>query len=440
MEGFVELAAGARELHVILHKGDIVVRVVEGATWSLEWSSDGDVAPEVEREGPVIQVRQPGHGGFFDKGVFVDKGQKRVFVGTGGFFNSEAGTASTEFTSLGGNIGEIVTEALRAAGGGHTRRSDVRITMPPGVEVVELRTGLGRIEAEGVTGRLRLTTGHGPLTLRSASGEAEVVTGNGEVVLEGYDGTVTATTGNNRIQAERLTGMAALRTGNGPIEVRDSEGSIRLHTGNGGVTLAAVAGDVVADTGHGPVEISAPRALAVRATTGMGALQVEGGSVRSLCLRSGMGNIDCSADLEPGTYEMVTDMGAIDLALSAMIKARVDAQTSFGQIHSDFPLVRVGRSGPLGFGGVRMVGSIGEDEPEVDIALRSSKGQISLRRRPDSGAASGGTPPKRPAPAPPEEPTPTMDSTLAVLEALARGDISVDEADELLRRHPRQRG
>jgi hypothetical protein len=161
----------------------------------------------------------------------------------------------------------------------------------------------------------------------------------------------------------------------------------------------------------------------------MGSLRVEGGAVRGLRLRSGMGTIACAAALEPGTYEMVTDMGAIDLELPATIKARVDAQTSFGQIHSDFPLVRVGRSGPLGFGGVRMVGSIGEGEPEVDITLRSSKGQISVRRRPGAGTTS-----ERPAPAPPEEPTAAMDSTLAVLEALARGDISVDEADELLRR------
>ena len=95
MEGFAELAAGARVLRVVLHKGDIVVRVTEGATWNLEWSSDGDVAPEVEREGPVLHVRQPGHGGFFDKGVFVDKGHKRVFVDTGQFFNSEAGMAGT---------------------------------------------------------------------------------------------------------------------------------------------------------------------------------------------------------------------------------------------------------------------------------------------------------------------------------------------------------
>jgi hypothetical protein len=153
-----------------------------------------------------------------------------------------------------------------------------------------------------------------------------------------------------------------------------------------------------------------------------------------------MGTIACAAALEPGTYEMVTDMGAIDLELPATIKARVDAQTSFGQIHSDFPLVRVGRSGPLGFGGVRMVGSIGEGEPEVDIALRSSKGKISLHRRRDSGPAGTGTTTERRAPAPPGEPAPTMDSTLAVLEALARGDISVDEADELLRRQPGQRG
>ena len=425
MEGFVELATGARELRVILYKGDIVVRVVEGAAWSLEWSSDGDVAPNVARDGPVLQVRQPGPAEFFDKGEFF---------GAGEFFHAGPGTAGAVCRGGGGDIGEIVTGALRAAGVFHNQRMDVRLTMPPGVEVVELRTGRGRIDAAGLAGRLSLTTGNGPLTLRSARGEAEVATGNGEVVLEGFDGTVTATTGNNRIQAERLSGTAALHTGNGRVEVRDSEGRIRATTGNGDVTLTAVAGDVEVDTGHGTVEISAPRSPAVRASTGMGSLRVDGGAVRGLRLRSGMGTIACAAALEPGTYEMVTDMGAIDLELPATIKARVDAQTSFGQIHSDFPLVRVGRSGPLGFGGVRMVGSIGEGEPEVDITLRSSKGQISLRRRPDSGAAGAGTATERPAPAPPEEPTAVMDSTLVVLEALARGDISVDEADELLRR------
>src|SRR5205085_8841583 len=304
MEGFAELATGARELRVILGKGDIVVRVVEGATWSLEWSSHGDVAPDVAREGPVLHVRQTGSAEFFEQG--------EVF-GTGEFFHAGPGAAGAIFTGSGGGIGEIVAGALRAAGVFHNQRMDVRLTMPPGVEVVELRTGHGRIDAAGLAGRLSLTTGNGPLTLRSARGEAEVGTGNGEVMLEGYDGTVTATTGNNRIQAERLSGTATLHTGNGRVEVRDSEGSIRATTGNGDVTLTAVAGDVEVDTGHGTVEISAPRSPAVRASTGMGSLRVEGGAVRGLRLRSGMGTIACAAALEPGTYEMVTDMGAIDL-------------------------------------------------------------------------------------------------------------------------------
>ena len=86
-----------------------------------------------------------------------------------------------------------------------------------------------------------------------------------------------------------------------------------------------------------------------------------------------------------------------------------------------------------------MVGSIGEGEPEVDIALRSSKGQISLRRAPGYGAPGAATTAERPASTSPGEPKPAMDSTFAVLEALARSDISVEEADELLRKQSRQR-
>ena len=462
MEPFDELARGARELHVSVERGDIAVHVGEGESWNLEWSADGDVEPDVQRNGHEIRVRQrPRYGG---AGEGEEPG---AFAGS---FRRGKG-AEEAATSIGGFVDEVVGEVLRGVGSLAHARLDLRLTVPAGVEVVELRSGHGRIDAAGVRGQLRLKSGHGDLSLHSAGGDADLSTGKGDVAIDWFEGTVTATTGYGRLRVERLSGQARLKSGNGEVEIHDSAANIRASSGNGDVTLAAVGGEVELKSGRGAVTISAPRALHGRATTGMGAIRVEGGSVGDLRLSTGMGAVSCSADLAPGTYELTTGMGRVDLALSATVAARVDAQTSFGQVQSDFPLVRVGRSGPLGFGAVRMVGSIGEGEPQADVSLRTGKGEISLRRA-GSYASTPGAREARPAAAPAaewpaqapyarsdqepaqqvgqnQEPAASAqsdqgpvaaeperkarpDSTRAVLEALARHDITPAEAEDLL--------
>ncbi|MDP9379321.1 MAG: DUF4097 family beta strand repeat-containing protein [Chloroflexota bacterium] len=409
-QGFEDIAAGARELRVEIRKGDILARAGEGERWSFQWSSDGGERPHVEREGDVVRVRQR-PSGFLPAGLDL-------------------------------------------------KRVDVRFSLPASLEIVELRTGMGRVDAEGLGGRSILITGNGALSLRASQGEANLTTGNGEMSIEDFSGSLTASTGNGRVRVNRLGGNLSLNTGNGPMEVLDAEGRVRASTGNGDLRLLGVAGEVELNTGHGRVEIGAPRSLAVQANTAMGGIRVDGGSVRSLRANTMVGDIECSALLEPGTYELSSGMGAVGVQLAPHVPARVDAQTGFGQVDSDFPLVRVGRSGPMGFGGVRMVGSIGEGEPRVEVSMRSGKGAIRIRRThaaPAAAASAAVASEWRAAPRVPEPPRPShgfptprqvphmthvaedpgsetdADSTLAVLEAVARGEISPEEADEMLR-------
>ncbi|MBA2362170.1 MAG: DUF4097 family beta strand repeat protein [Chloroflexia bacterium] len=391
------LAAGAAELRVDLKKGDITAR--GGEVWSLEWTSEGSDAPEIERDGTVLRIRQRNSG----------------FL-TGGF---------------------------------DLKRLDLRLTVPAGVEAVELRTGLGKVDAEGLHGRLTLTTGNGAVSLRNARGDGSLNTGNGAVSIEEFDGTLIASTGNGRVRVNRLTGTLTLNTGNGTVEVLDVDGRVRASTGNGEVKLTSVAGEVELNSGHGAMEILAPRSLGVQANTAMGTIRVDGGSLRSLRANSVMGEILCAARLEPGKYDITSGMGAINVQLPADTHARVDAQTSFGQVDSDFPLVRVGRSGPMGFGGVRMVGSIGEGEPRVELNLRSGKGPIRLRRMSEVVSEPRPAPHAWPRPEPPPPPhvaalshqggpAGPQDPTLAVLEAVARGELSPEQAERLLAATPNQ--
>ena len=93
---FEQLAQGATELRVEVKRGDLIVRAAE--RWALQWSSEAGEAPEVEREGAVLRVRQRQRGNGF----------------------------------LPGNL--------------DLRRLDVRLAVPEGVEVAELRRGLGRVD------------------------------------------------------------------------------------------------------------------------------------------------------------------------------------------------------------------------------------------------------------------------------------------------------
>jgi DUF4097 and DUF4098 domain-containing protein YvlB len=400
-ERFEELATGATELRVELRRGDAVARA--GGNWNLEWTSEGSDAPEIERDGSVVRIRQRNNG-FLPGGI-------------------------------------------------DSKRLDMKLTVPSSVEVVELRTGLGKVDAEGLRTRLTMTTGNGSVSLRDAGGEGSLNTGNGAVSINGYDGTLVASTGNGRVKVDRLKGTLTLNTGNGTVEVLDVEGRVRASTGNGEVKLTGVAGEVELNSGHGAMDILAPRSLDVQANTAMGAIHVDGGSLRGMRANSMMGEIRCATQLEPGTYEITSAMGAVEVQLPADAIARVDAQTSFGQVHSDFPLVRVGRSGPMGFGGVRMVGSIGEGEPRVELNLRSGKGTIRLRRTVEDAprghvesrsaplswpAVEPPLPPPVDAPPHPDSPSGSQDPTLAVLEAVARGELTPEQAERLLAATPNQ--
>jgi hypothetical protein len=127
--------------------------------------------------------------------------------------------------------------------------------------------------------------------------------------------------------------------------------------------------------------------------------------------------------------------------MRADANAHLDAQTSFGQIHSDFALVRVGRSGSMSFNGTRMVGSLGPAEPDINVVLRTSRGQIELRLKEGALPRYETVPvaPSRAVEQEPSEPLQPEDTyergpeyVLTVLRALAEGTLSLEEADALL--------
>ncbi|MCC7163753.1 MAG: DUF4097 family beta strand repeat protein [Anaerolineae bacterium] len=215
--------------------------------------------------------------------------------------------------------------------------------------------------------------------------------------------------------------------------------------------------------GSGDVQLEEVDALVVSARVGSGDVQIEQGRIAELDVENSRGDIQIEGVLPANAWELVTRHGDVRLILPGDAFARVDAATRHGDIECEPPLVRVGRPGPESRHGGRMVGTIGAGQGEpADIHLESQHGdiQIEVERRPSrfQGQASEQAPGARrgasesPTPvvaergpvgvteaaeprAAPKEPgtAQVYDSHLAILQALQAGEITVAEAEMLLR-------
>lgn len=377
------------------------------------------------------------------------------------------------------NAGNIQCSADLADAQHHLASGHGNISIRASRGDVVLETAAGRITASDTHGRLQAHTGNGDIQLQTATGtvvldtnagrievriprdlQLQATSGNGDIQigdgsiqalqLETKRGTIncaatlnagshTVTNGHGDVIMRTTRGDSLLKTGAGRIEVQDSAGKLTGQSGSGDIQIRTVAGEAELKTNDGRIEVNSPRAYSLQVSSGHGDIRIGEGLVQSLQLTTSMGRVNCAADLGTGQHTLNSGNGDVSLKLRTDAQVRLDAQTSFGQVNSDFPLVRVGRSGSMSFNGMRMVGSLGVD-PEITITLRSGRGQIEVRRKDENTPryqAVAALPIERPTV--PEQLEPpslsahsTDDRMMSVLQALASGEISLEQADSLL--------
>ena len=166
--------------------------------------------------------------------------------------------------------------------------------------------------------KLLASTGNGEVDVRGAGSDVRASSGNGEVNVSG-GATVSASSGNGEVSVEGASGEVDASTGNGTIRVRTTRGPVSAHTGNGSIDV----------------------------------------EMRTL---SRMDDMDFS-----------TGNGSITVAFPSNLSARIDANGSFRNFETDFPL-DMGR----GFSGNHIRGTIGRGES--NIRFSTGNGQIRLRK------------------------------------------------------------
>jgi hypothetical protein len=206
--------------------------------------------------------------------------------------------------------------------------------------------------------------------------------------------------GSARLQG--LAGEFALRSVSGPIDLEDLAGQLRVNTVSGPVTGAhlRLAGCLSYDT------VSADLILAdsfVPAVAGNGV----------------SGQVRLQTELGEGPYHFRSVSGDVWLAVPDLRGCQVDMQSLSGRVRSSEPATQRHSSGGwlrAGFGNQR--------GPE--IRLHSVSGDLHLV------TPEGATEEDNQAET--EAPAPTSPERLAVLDRLARGELSVDEAVSTLKR------
>jgi hypothetical protein len=226
---------------------------------------------------------------------------------------------------------------IHGRGSGMEAWADVVVEVPAG-QTMSTYLGVGRIEATGVDGTVRLDSGSGGIT------------------------------------ASDMSGSLVVDTGSGGVEVSGMNGSLSVDTGSGGVDVSDVAGeDVSIDTGSGGVDVRNVRAGSLMVDTGSGSVDLSGVSAPDVYVDTGSGGIDLELLVDVDRLVLDTGSGSVIVRAPADLGGMVEIDTGSGSIDLDFPLEvnSVRRD--------RVRGRLGDGDGEIRVDTGS--GSVRFRRK-----------------------------------------------------------
>ncbi len=120
---------------------------------------------------------------------------------------------------------------------------------------VTLKTDLGAVRL-AETGPLNVRSGLGEITVEGVSGSAEVHGGSSDILIGAVDGPADVSTGNGKVRVGVVTGPASVKASNGTVSVDRALSDITAVSSNGEVRVGEVArGKVSATSKNGAVEV-----------------------------------------------------------------------------------------------------------------------------------------------------------------------------------------
>ena len=234
----------------------------------------------------------------------------------------------------------------------------------------------------------------------------------------------------------------------GDVSVRDMSGSLAVRTASGDVSLRGGGGDIRVEAASGNLRLAATEPVTATVRTISGDVEIDAPQTERTNIMTVSGDVEIASAFAPGGDHVInTTSGDVELAVQGGVT--IEVRTVSGDVDCAHPELRggTGRRDPLVIG-----------DGAARLAVRTLSGDIVVRAgrvRPDRAATGGmSTPTTPPLPAKPPLPGAPADlaagpvagpigggpghassdpaATLPILEALARGEIDVAEAERRL--------
>jgi DUF4097 and DUF4098 domain-containing protein YvlB len=148
-------------------------------------------------------------------------------------------------------------------GSGGSVHVDLRV---PRNLTMDINTGDGDVNAQPVSGNLRITTGDGNISANGLHGQVYLHSGDGRIDSAGMDGALQVDTGDGHITIDGRFDLLQAQTGDGSIDATAANGSKvtdgwNLHSGDGRITLRVPSdlnAELDAHTGDGSITWDVP--------------------------------------------------------------------------------------------------------------------------------------------------------------------------------------
>jgi len=166
------------------------------------------------------------------------------------------------------------------------------------------------------------------LEVKLGVGQIEAANVQAELVLDTNSGAITAT---------GITGDFLADTGSGRVTVADVEGSVHVDTGSGKVELDNCRGESIwVDTGSGSVKGDGLICSKLTIDTGSGSVRASHVETDDASIDTGSGSVGLQLDrMGKGLFNLDTGSGSIVLELPDDASARISADTGSGSMNNE---------------------------------------------------------------------------------------------------------
>ncbi|HEX6655354.1 MAG TPA: DUF4097 family beta strand repeat-containing protein [Candidatus Limnocylindria bacterium] len=216
----------------------------------------------------------------------------------------------------------------------------------------------------------------------------------------------------------------------GDLSVAGLDGDQRYNSVSGDVSLSRAGGNVRLNTVSGDATLRSTSPIGLRAETVSGDLSLIGPTITDLRVNTVSGDVEIEGQLaDRGEHRLETVSG--DVVFGLVGGATFEVRGIASDVSSDLDHRIEGRQD-------RRRVTVGSGGPSVLFNSMSGDLSINRPRRLDRIVPQPPTPPAAPpSPPTPPAPEPSAEDQLAILQALERGEIDVEEASRRLSGAPR---